>query len=117
MNRFADKRKNNWRLEDLLSMLDAFALQKLSKAEVREFGELYHRAASDLAIARSESRDPRLVNYLNNLVIRAHGKIYRAKAQGAGLVWKFFTADFPQTFRRNLRYFALAAAFWFFFGR
>lgn len=116
MSRFINERKNNWqRLEDLLSMLDASALQKLSKAEVREFGELYRRAASDLAIARAESRDPRLVNYLNNLVIRAHGKIYRAEGQGVSLIWKFFTKDFPQTFRQNIRYFALAAAtFWIF---
>lgn len=118
MNRFINERKNNWqRLEDLLSMPDISALQKLSKAEVREFGELYRRAAADLAIARAESRDPRLVNYLNNLVIRAHGKIYRAEGQGANLIWKFFSRDFPQTFRRNIRYFALAAAaFWIFAG-
>lgn len=78
--------------------------------EVREFGELYRRAAADLAIARAETRDPKLINYLNSLVIRAHGKIYRAEAQGANLVWKFFSADFPQTFRRNFRYFAVAFA-------
>ena len=49
--------------------------------EVREFGELYRRAAADLAIARAETRDPKLVNYLNSLVIRAHGKIYRAEGE------------------------------------
>ncbi len=76
--------------------------------EVREFGELYRRAASDLAIARAETRDPKLINYLNSLVIRAHGKIYRAESQGAGLIWKFFAEDFPQTFRRNWRYMAVA---------
>ena len=109
MSRFVNERKNNWqRLEDLLSMLDGSALQGLSKAEVREFGELYRRAASDLAIARAESRDPRLTNYLNNLVIRAHGKIYRAEGQGVNLVWNFLAKDFPQTFRRNINYFILA---------
>ncbi|MGI9035385.1 MAG: stage II sporulation protein M [Pyrinomonadaceae bacterium] len=116
MSRFVSERKNNWqRLEDLLQIWDVSALQKLSKAEVREFGELYRRAAADLAIARSESRDPRLVNYLNNLVIRAHGRIYRAETRGANLAWNFFAKDFPQAFRQNIRYFALAAAtFWIF---
>jgi uncharacterized membrane protein SpoIIM required for sporulation len=75
---------------------------------VREFGELYRRAAADLAIARSETRDPSLINYLNSLVIRAHGKIYRAESQGANLIWKFFSEDFPKTFRSNFRYFAIA---------
>ena len=109
MSRFINERKNNWqRLEDLLSLLETSSLKGLSRMEVREFGELYRRAAADLAIARAESRDPRLVNYLNSLVIRAHGKIYRAESQGANLVWQFFTRDFPQTFRRNFRYFAFA---------
>ena len=109
MNRFLNERKDNWqRLEELLSMVSGTSLRGLSKMEVREFGELYRRAASDLAIARAETRDPRLINYLNSLVIRAHGRIYRAESQGASLVSKFFTEDFPVTFRRNWRYMAVA---------
>lgn len=109
MNRFLTEHKDNWqRLEDLLSMLSGNGLKGLSRMEVREFGELYRRAASDLAIARAETRDPKLINYLNSLVIRAHGHIYRAESQGAGLAWEFFTEEFPQTFRRNWRYMAVA---------
>lgn len=109
MNRFVNERKNNWqRLEDLLSMVEHSPLRGLSKAEVREFGELYRRAASDLAIARAETRDPKLVTYLNSLVIRAHGKIYRAESSGASLIWQFFAKDFPGAFRRTWRYTALA---------
>lgn len=109
MNRFLDQHKDNWhRLEDLLSMLQGTSLRGLSKMEVREFGELYRRAASDLAIARAETRDPKLINYLNSLVIRAHGKIYRAESQGVSLIWKFFAEDFPRSFRRNWRYMAIA---------
>lgn len=109
MRRFTDDRKNNWeRLEDLLVLTNAMSLRGLSKSEVREFGELYRRAASDLAIARAETRDPKLINYLNSLVIRAHGKIYRAESSGANLVWNFFARDFPQTFRKNVRYMAIA---------
>ncbi len=109
MNRFLDEHKGNWqRLEDLLAMPIGTGLRGLSRMEVREFGELYRRAAADLAIARAETRDPKLIIYLNSLVIRAHGKIYRAESEGVGLVWKFFTEDFPQTFRRNWRYMAIA---------
>jgi uncharacterized membrane protein SpoIIM required for sporulation len=109
MNRFINERKDNWqRLEDLLSMLQGTSLRGLSKIEVREFGELYRRAAADLAIARAETRDPKLVNYLNSLVIRAHGKIYRAEGEGANLIWKFFAEDLPRAFRANVRYMAVA---------
>lgn len=109
MNLFLTERKDNWqRLEDLLSMLRGTGLRALSRLEVREFGELYRRAASDLAIARAETRDPKLINYLNSLVIRAHGKIYRAEGQGASLIGKFFAEEFPRTFRRNWIYMAVA---------
>lgn len=107
--RFITERKTAWqRLEELLRRLDSSSLRRLHREEVRELGKIYRRTASDLAIARAESRDPRLVNYLNSLVIRAHGRIYRADARGARRVREFFTKGFPQTFRRTWRYTALA---------
>lgn len=104
-DRFINQRKNAWqRLEDLLKLLDSSSLRRLNREEVRELGRIYRRTASDLAIARAESRDPRLVNYLNSLVIRAHGRIYRADAQGGKRIRRFFTHELPQTFRRTWRY-------------
>src|SRR5881398_51941 len=107
--RFIRDRKQAWqRLEDLLKLLDAASLRRLGREEVRELGRIYRRTASDLAIARAESRDPRLINYLNSLVIRAHGRIYRADAQGGRRIRNFFARDFPRTFRRTWRYTAIA---------
>lgn len=114
MNRFLERNKDNWRrLEDLLEMQKLSGLRGLSRLEVREFGELYRRAAADLAIARSETRDPKLINYLNSLVIRAHGRVYRAESEGANLFWRFFANDFPATFRANWVYMAVAAGIFF----
>ncbi|HMS38958.1 MAG TPA: stage II sporulation protein M [Pyrinomonadaceae bacterium] len=111
MSRFINERKNNWqRLEELLENLKGNSLRKLSRVEVREFGELYRRAATDLAIARAETRDPKLLNYLNSLVIRAHGKIYRAENQGFELIWQFFAKDFPNAVRRTWKFTFLAFA-------
>jgi uncharacterized membrane protein SpoIIM required for sporulation len=104
-NRFLEERKTAWQqLEDLLTLLDRATLRRLNREEVRELGRSYRRTASDLAIARAESRDPQLINYLNSLVIRAHGRIYRADAQGGRRIRRFFAYDFPQTFRRTWRY-------------
>ena len=104
-DRFINQRKNAWqRLEELLRLLDHASLRRLNREEVRELGRIYRRTASDLAIARAESRDPRLVNYLNSLVIRAHGRIYRADAQGGKKILNYFTHELPQTFRRTWRY-------------
>src|SRR3954453_6425435 len=103
--RFVNERKTAWqRLEVLLRLLDGSSLRRLQREEVRELGRIYRRTASDLAIARAESRDPRLVNYLNSLVIRAHGCIYRADAQGGKRIRLFFTRELPRTFRRTWRY-------------
>jgi uncharacterized membrane protein SpoIIM required for sporulation len=115
--RFVRERKRAWqRLEHLLGRLDRSSLRRLHREEVRELGRIYRRTASDLAIARAESRDPRLVNYLNSLVIRAHGRIYRADAEGGRRLREFFTKTFPQTFRRTWRYTALAFAVFLVFG-
>jgi uncharacterized membrane protein SpoIIM required for sporulation len=108
-DRFIEKHKTAWqRLEDLLKLLDSSSLRRLHREEVRELGRIYRRTASDLAIARAESRDPRLINYLNSLVIRAHGCIYQADAQGGSRIKQFFARDFPQTFRRTWRYTAVS---------
>lgn len=113
MTRFVHERKDAWqRLENLLRLLNRpGALRRFDKEEVRELGRSYRRTASDLAIARAESRDPRLVGYLNSLVIRAHGRIYRADARaGASRLRTFFTREFPRTFRRTWKHTAFAFA-------
>jgi uncharacterized membrane protein SpoIIM required for sporulation len=111
-NRFIDDRKNNWqRLEELLAQLEFSSLKRLPKEEVREFGQLYRRVASDLAIARAETRDPKIINYLNSLAIRAHGKIYRAENNGTAVIWKFFAKDFPQAFRNAWKLIFIAFMF------
>lgn len=105
LDRFINERKTAWqRLEELLLLVDRMSLRRLHREEVRELGRIYRRTASDLAIARAESRDPRLINYLNSLVIRAHGRIYRADAQGGRRIRNFFARDFPQTFRHTWIY-------------
>lgn len=116
MNRFISEEKDHWRrLEQLLESIKGRSIRGLSRIEVREFGELYRRAAADLAIARAETRDPKLINYLNSLVIRAHGKLYRAENQGANLIWNFFASELPETFRRNWRYMAISGGIFFLF--
>lgn len=108
-DRFINSHKAAWqRLEQLLTLLNTTSLSRLSREEVRELGRIYRRTASDLAIARAESRDPRLINYLNSLVIRAHGRIYRADAQGSRRIRNFYLREFPRTFRRTWSYTGLA---------
>lgn len=116
---FLQSRLGKWkRLEELTTRVSRARLNSLSGEEVREFGRLYRRTAADLAIAREEVRDQRLINYLNHLVGRAHGAIYRSESSGFGSFARFFTQDFPSTFRKTFSYtfaafliFTLAGAF------
>ncbi len=103
---FIEKRKDKWkRLEKLLEQVRSVrGLRRLSRDEVRELGRIYRRSASDLAIARVESRDQRLINYLNNLVIRAHGMIYRTESKGMRPIIDFYRYEFPSIFRSTIRY-------------
>ncbi|HNG32319.1 MAG TPA: stage II sporulation protein M [Blastocatellia bacterium] len=103
---FIERRKTSWkRLEELIDRVRSVrGLRRLSREEVRELGRSYRRAAADLAIARVESRDQRLVNYLNNLVIRAHGMVYRAESKGVRSIFEFYWHEFPAIFRRTARY-------------
>lgn len=107
---FIERRKANWkRLEELTNQVRSLrGLRSLKRDEVRELGRIYRRTASDLAIARVESRDQRLVSYLNNLVIQAHGMIYRSESRGVRSIFDFYWHEFPAIFRQTFRY-SLAA--------
>lgn len=121
LKNFLESRLGKWkRLEELTARASRFRLDNLSGEEVREFGRLYRRTAADLAIAREEVRDQRLVNYLNHLVARAHGAIYRSESSGFGVLMGFFRYEFPAVFRKTFAYtltsflaFMLATAFAF----
>jgi uncharacterized membrane protein SpoIIM required for sporulation len=104
MRNVLETKREKWaRLEELIAMAAHLRLRGLSGEEVREFGRLYRRTAADLAIAREEVQDKRLVNYLNHLVTRAHGTIYRSESSGFGGIGTFFQYELPAVFRRCFR--------------
>jgi uncharacterized membrane protein SpoIIM required for sporulation len=116
LKEFIDARTRQWRrLEELADSAQRDRLTTMTRSEVREMARLYRRTATDLAIAREEMDDPLLVNYLNALVGRAHGAIYRNEGSGFRPVLDFFRFEFPATFRRTFLYtlaaFALAVGF------
>ncbi|HWP41811.1 MAG TPA: stage II sporulation protein M [Blastocatellia bacterium] len=102
---FLESRIDKWkRLEELTARASRYRLKNLKSEEVREFGQLYRRTAADLAIAREEVRDRRLVNYLNHLVARAHGAIYRNDSSGFSVFLSFFRYELPAVFRKTFSY-------------
>ncbi|WP_298816860.1 stage II sporulation protein M [Chloroflexus sp.] len=98
-DRHISQRRAAWsRLEELIARA-AGGIGRISAAELRELGQLYRQACTDLAIARRDYPDHKLTAYLNQLVARAHGVIYRYSASESNPVATFFRATLPRAFR------------------
>ncbi len=109
MGDFVDQRRLAWeRLERYIRRL--LARNGLSRDEMRDFAQLYRRATSDLALARAEPTDPRVVLYLNQLVGRAHGLIYRSHGTGFYRIVDFYRYAFPRACVRAWPYALTASA-------
>ncbi len=109
-----EARRQNWRqLELLCARMEGTAQGSLSAEERTRFAALYRAACADLALADSYQLPPNTVFYLNNLIGRAHNRLYRSGVfkfeQWARVV--FF--DVPQTLYRDR---CLRLAFVLFWG-
>ncbi|MCB0114238.1 MAG: stage II sporulation protein M [Caldilineaceae bacterium] len=104
METFIEKRQTDWqRLETLVNRAKSSA-ETLSAADLYELGTLYRSATSDLALAQRDFPNGQVTTYLNQLVARGHGLIYREEPLRRQQVSDFFAVTFPQLFRRLLPY-------------
>jgi uncharacterized membrane protein SpoIIM required for sporulation len=111
---FVAIRSHDWnRLEDLLSRAGAGRLNALTPAQVLTMAALYRRATADLARAQRDWPEEPVHRYLNGLVARGHGIVYRR----GGEVWKrvkrFYAETLPQTYRAAWPYLLAAGALMF----
>ena len=105
---FVQERQPDWERLDRLAQQASQALGRLGKVDLRELGTLYRQASSDLARAQAAQLDPELVEYLNNLVVRAHGIIYRPEQTRLRALGAFLTREFPALVRQEWRPILLA---------
>jgi len=111
---FVAMRRNDWnRLEDLLTRAGAGRLNALTPAQVLSMSALYRRATADLARAQRDWPGEPVHRYLNGLVARGHGIVYRR----GGEIWKrikrFYVETLPQTYRAAWPYLLAAGALLF----
>jgi uncharacterized membrane protein SpoIIM required for sporulation len=107
----AAKRPSWQRLEQLLSTSQSARLRALSAEELYELGRLYRQATSDLAVARRDFPQHRVTAFLNGLVGRAHGVIYRNEATTWGRIREFVLETYPRTWRATLPFTIVAFLF------
>lgn len=114
INDFVSQRKEDWKkLEVLASKFKPGSTPKLSRDELWELGKLYTGAIADLSLLKASGlgseADNRLVAYLNSLVIKVHGAIYRERRIRWRAVLEFLQRGFPTTFRKGMVYVLFSA--------
>ncbi|MCD6352579.1 MAG: stage II sporulation protein M [Armatimonadetes bacterium] len=100
-------RQQRWHeLDGLLRRIDARGLDGLGPDGLERLTVLYRAATADLARAQSEKWPRQVQDYLNELVARAHGRIYAAQPRSRVGLRAYFLGVVPTTFRRRWPYVA-----------
>lgn len=114
LERFRAQAQPRWKdLESLLSALESRPDRRLDSAEAEQLQQLYAQASADLNRVTHGALAPDLRQYLERLVARAYAELHYTPPTRSQL-WqprrwlRIFTA-FPESFRRQSRYFAMAA--------
>jgi uncharacterized membrane protein SpoIIM required for sporulation len=103
---FVESRKPRWeRLEMLIKTLEHRRKKNQPAWDPLELARLYREATSDLARLQSfrkEASDPEdLEIYLNQLVGRAYGRIYRTPPPSWASLWNYLRSTFPEIFLKT----------------
>ena len=111
---FVASRRDDWNhLENLIAKGSAGRLNPLHPMQVLTLAALYRRATADLARAQRDWPDEPVHRYLNGLVARGHGVVYRR----GGNLWKrlgtFYSETLPRTYRASWPYIVASAALLF----
>ena len=109
IERFLAERRPMW--EKLDALLARGVEIDLTRDEMRELTDLYRRTCSDLNRARTQTANPEIIGYLNQLTGRGYRFIYQAAHETS--VWRSFvtmvTREIPAAFRRERSWVAVAA--------
>jgi uncharacterized membrane protein SpoIIM required for sporulation len=113
LQRFQAQERPCWmKLESLLVQLESRPDHRMKPAEVELLQELYAQTAADLNRVTHGALAPELRRYLERLVARTYAELYYAPPTRSELWqprrWLRIFASFPEAFRRQSRYFALA---------
>src|ERR1700761_9704700 len=107
-NRWIERRQSSWgRLDTLVRQMESSGIRSLSGGELREFGLLYRQVAADLSAVRSDQASRTLEEYLNQLLSRAHNRIYSGRKASLRSFARFMAFEYPRIFRRLFPYVAI----------
>jgi uncharacterized membrane protein SpoIIM required for sporulation len=113
IERFVANRRARWDRLNTLLHRSRSSRSSLSVDELDEMARLYRHTASDLAIARRDFPSDGTTRYVNELVARAYGQIYRDPPSPRAAIARFFRYELPREFRSAWPFLASAAALFF----
>jgi uncharacterized membrane protein SpoIIM required for sporulation len=92
-----EKRRDQWReLELLCAQLEGRRLRKLGAPVAARFASLYRAACADLALADAYQLPPNTINYLHQLIGRAHNQLYRSQSFQLNAWWQELFVELPR---------------------
>lgn len=107
--KFLKTHRETWQqLNQILERMNQKGPSGLGQEEVRNFGTLFRRVTAHLAFAQANFPDHEITEYLNNLVVKAHGHIYKQETFGTRAVREFFRHEFPALIRDQRHYVIMA---------
>jgi uncharacterized membrane protein SpoIIM required for sporulation len=111
---FVALRREDWnQLENLLARAGGGNLNALSPAQVLTLSALYRRATADLARAQRDWPAEPVHRYLNGLVARGHGVVYRRGGDIRRRIRDFYVETLPRTYRAAWPFVVASAALLF----
>jgi uncharacterized membrane protein SpoIIM required for sporulation len=111
---FVASRRDDWNhLENLIARGSTGRLNPLHPMQVLTLAALYRRATADLARAQRDWPDEPVHRYLNGLVARGHGVVYRRGGDVRKRLRTFYGRTLPETYRGAWPYVVASAALLF----
>lgn len=102
------KRVGGWKRLDELTIRAEGGFARLSGPETLEFVRLYRKASADLASMATQTSNVEVTEYLNSIVTRAYGQLYKSPAKSLIQVLSDGVLTGAQVFRRQVWAFVLS---------
>jgi uncharacterized membrane protein SpoIIM required for sporulation len=109
-----ESRRENWQeLERLCALMERrWPRERASAESVMRFSTLYRAACADLALADTYQLPPATIDYLHQLVARAHNQLYRGEALTCRAWFHELFVAVPQRLLLDRCLWLAAAIFW-----
>ncbi len=112
-----ERRREQWRnLDELCRSLERRRARKLGGPAIARFASLYRAACADLALADAYELPPEMIEYLHQLVGRAHNQLYRSQTFRWREWGRAMFVDLPRRLVGDRALWLAFAIFWGSFG-